>query len=103
VAGESATGDACASGAGGHREAPWAGRGNSVISRYCCRARIGLALRSDGIAFAWGHGQDSQLGNGTTANTSGQVQVTGLTIATQIAAGGASSFAARTVAYLLGS
>jgi hypothetical protein len=46
VAGESATGDACASGAGGHREAPWAGRGNSVISRYCCRARIrpGAAL-----------------------------------------------------------
>ena len=36
-------------------------------------------------------------------NLSGQVQVTGVTIATQIAAGGASSFAGRTVAYLLGS
>jgi hypothetical protein len=31
-------------------------------------------------------------------NLSGQVQVTGVTIATQIAAAGASSFAARTVA-----
>ena len=36
-------------------------------------------------------------------NISGQVQVTGVTIAAQIAAGGASSFAVRTVAYLLGS
>jgi len=36
-------------------------------------------------------------------NLSGQVQVTGVTIATQIAAAGASSFAARTVPYLLGS
>ena len=35
-------------------------------------------------------------------NLSGQVLVTGVTIATQIAAAGASSFAVRTVAYLLG-
>jgi hypothetical protein len=37
------------------------------------------------------------------SDDNGQVQVTGLTIAAQIAAGGASSFAARTVAHLLGS
>jgi alpha-tubulin suppressor-like RCC1 family protein len=119
---------------------------------------FGLALRSYGIAFAWGHGHDGQLGNASTADSPVPVKVTGLTqvtgisagwfvsvatridgisavtsvwtwgnnsvgelgdgttakhirpgtghgltIATQVAAGGASSFAVHTVAYPLGS
>jgi alpha-tubulin suppressor-like RCC1 family protein len=49
------------------------------------------ATGTNGEVWSWG------------SDDNGQVQVTGLTIAAQIAAGGASSFAARTVAYLLGS
>ena len=37
-----------------------------------------LALRSDGIVFAWGHGQRGQLGNGTTADSPVPVKIAGL-------------------------
>src|SRR6266568_4108015 len=46
-----------------------------------------LALRSDGIVFAWGHGQSGQLGNGGTADSPVPVKIAGLARVTGIAAG----------------
>jgi hypothetical protein len=46
-----------------------AGRGNTVVSGTAAGLEFGLALRSDGIAFARSHGQDGQLGNGGTADS----------------------------------
>ncbi|HEY1003608.1 MAG TPA: RCC1 domain-containing protein [Streptosporangiaceae bacterium] len=57
----------------------------------------GLALRSDGTVWAWGFNGSVELGNGTTTDPSGQVQVTGLANATQVAAGGRFSLAVHTV------
>jgi alpha-tubulin suppressor-like RCC1 family protein len=61
------------------------------------------ATGTNGEVWSRGSDDNGPVSNGSAANRSGQVQVTGLTIATQVAAEGASSFAARTVAYLLGS
>jgi len=61
-----------------------------------------LALRSDGIVFAWGSNFFSQLGNGLGANTSGPVQVTNMAGATQVAAGQLASYAVHTVLVLAG-
>ena len=47
-----------------------------------------LALKSNGTALAWGSNGSGQLGNGTTTDPAGPVQVTGLANATQVAAGG---------------
>jgi alpha-tubulin suppressor-like RCC1 family protein len=47
-----------------------------------------LALRSNGTALAWGYNGGGQLGIGSTAAVTGPVQVTGLTGATQVSAGG---------------
>jgi alpha-tubulin suppressor-like RCC1 family protein len=52
-----------------------------------------LALKSDGTVLAWGYGAWGQLGNGSTASPAGPVQVTGLTSATQVAAGSESGYA----------
>jgi hypothetical protein len=49
------------------------------------------------------HGGGGGLGNGTTADPAGPVQVTGLANATQVAAGGRFSLAVHTVLGLLGS
>ena len=62
-----------------------------------------LALTSDGTALAWGSNWSGQLGNGTTADPAGPVQVTGLANTTQVAAGGRFSLAVHTVLGLLGS
>jgi hypothetical protein len=52
-----------------------------------------LALKPDGTVLAWGSNGYGQLGNGSTAPVTGPVRVTGLTNATQVAAGGEFSLA----------
>jgi alpha-tubulin suppressor-like RCC1 family protein len=52
-----------------------------------------LALRSNGTVLAWGNNQNGGLGNGTEYTSSGPVQVTGLSGASQVAAGWGLSFA----------
>ena len=52
-----------------------------------------LALKPDGTVLAWGSNGYGQLGDGGTAPATGPVQVTGLTNATQVAAGGEFSLA----------
>jgi alpha-tubulin suppressor-like RCC1 family protein len=63
-----------------------------------------LALKSNGTVLAWGDNLVGQLGNGTVSNGLttgfGPVQVTGLTGATQVAAGGSSAFAVHAVSSL---
>src|SRR5712691_2701153 len=61
-----------------------------------------LALRSDGTVLAWGSNTGGQLGIGTTAPVAGPVQVTGLTAASQVSAGGrAFSLAVHTVPWIV--
>jgi alpha-tubulin suppressor-like RCC1 family protein len=60
-----------------------------------------VALKSNGTVLAWGGNAYGQLGNGSTAQVTGPVQVTGLTNATQVAAGGEFSLAVHTVPYLV--
>ncbi|MCX6381660.1 MAG: Ig-like domain repeat protein [Armatimonadetes bacterium] len=53
-----------------------------------------LAVKSDGAVWAWGRNDDhGQLGDGTNTNRTTPVQVSGLTGATQVAAGFAHSLA----------
>jgi hypothetical protein len=60
-----------------------------------------LALKPDGTVLAWGANGYGQLGNGSTAPVTGPVQVTGLTGATQVAAGGEFSLAVHTGPYVV--
>ena len=62
-----------------------------------------LALKSNGSVLAWGSNGSGQLGNGTTTDPAGAVQVTGLANATQVAAGERFSLAVHTVLGLVGS
>jgi len=62
-----------------------------------------LALKSNGTALAWGSNGSGQLGNGTTTDPAGPVQVTGPANTTQVAAGGRFSLAVHTVLGLVGS
>jgi len=55
-----------------------------------------VALKSNGTVLAWGDNSWGELGNGTTTSAAGPVQVTGLTGATQVAAGAATGFAVHT-------
>jgi alpha-tubulin suppressor-like RCC1 family protein len=52
-----------------------------------------VALVSDGTVLAWGDNTNGELGTGTTTPVTGPVQVTGLTSATQVAAGLMTGFA----------
>jgi hypothetical protein len=65
----------------------------SGITQLSAGASHVLALKSDGTVLAWGYGAWGQLGNGSTASPAGPVQVTGLTGATQVAAGSYSGYA----------
>jgi alpha-tubulin suppressor-like RCC1 family protein len=65
----------------------------SGITQIAAGLVIMLALKSDGTALAWGDNSQGELGTGTTTNVTGPVRVTGLTGATQVAAGAASGFA----------
>lgn len=51
------------------------------------------ALRDDGTVWAWGYGADGELGDGSTADTTHPVQVTGLTGVTSIAVGAGTAYA----------
>jgi alpha-tubulin suppressor-like RCC1 family protein len=55
-----------------------------------------LALRSDGIVFAWGANRLGQLGNGTTADGTKPAKIAGLAQVTGISAGWNSSLATET-------
>jgi alpha-tubulin suppressor-like RCC1 family protein len=52
-----------------------------------------LALKADGSVWAWGANSNGQLGDGTNENRSIPVQVSGITHAVAIAAGGRQSLA----------
>jgi alpha-tubulin suppressor-like RCC1 family protein len=52
-----------------------------------------LALRADGLVFAWGHGQRGQLGTGGTADSPVPAKIAGLSRVTGISAGGEASLA----------
>jgi alpha-tubulin suppressor-like RCC1 family protein len=67
------------------------------VTRISAGRGFALALRADGIVFAWGFNRFGQLGNGTTAEVGGLGPVTGLTSATYVAAGFLSSLAVHTV------
>jgi alpha-tubulin suppressor-like RCC1 family protein len=77
------------------------GLGSGIIQLSAGGAHV-LALKPNGTVLAWGNNQLSQLGIGSQASVTGPVQVTGLTSATQVAAGLDVSFAVHTVPYLVG-
>jgi alpha-tubulin suppressor-like RCC1 family protein len=65
----------------------------SGIAQISAGADHMVALKSGGTVLAWGDNTNGELGTGTTTSVAGPVQVTGLTGATQVAAGGRASFA----------
>jgi hypothetical protein len=68
-------------------------RAGSGITQIAAGANHMVALKSDGTVLAWGDNSAGELGTGTTTPVTGPVQVTGLTSATQVAAGIESGFA----------
>ncbi len=69
----------------------------SGITQLATGADHVLGLKSDGTVLAWGNDHFGQLGNGTSAESSGPVQVTGLTGASQVSAGWGFSLAVHVV------
>jgi alpha-tubulin suppressor-like RCC1 family protein len=60
-----------------------------------------LALKSDGTVLAWGYNQPGQLGRDITAPP-GPAPVAGLASVTEVSGGWQSSYAVRTVPFLIG-
>jgi alpha-tubulin suppressor-like RCC1 family protein len=74
------------------------GAGNNVVqvaAGYGSPSGHGLAVRSDGTAWAWGDNDFGDLGDGTTDIRTTPVQVTGLAGVTQVAGGCTHSLALR--------
>lgn len=69
----------------------------SGITQFSAGDNHVLARKSDGTVLAWGDNAHGELGDGTTASVTGPVQVTGLTSATQVAAGWVFSLAVHAV------
>jgi hypothetical protein len=65
----------------------------SGITQIAAGGALMLGVRSNGTVLAWGDNRFGELGIGTTTSVTGPVQVTGLTGATQVAAGAVSGFA----------
>ena len=63
------------------------------VTRISAGGGFALALRSDGIVFAWGRGTEAQLGNGGMADSAVPVKIAGLSHVTGIAAGWDASLA----------
>jgi alpha-tubulin suppressor-like RCC1 family protein len=69
----------------------------SGITQISAGADHMVALKSDGTVLARGDNTNGEFGNGTTTPVTGPAQVTGLTGATQVAAGIRASFAVHAV------
>jgi alpha-tubulin suppressor-like RCC1 family protein len=63
------------------------------VTQISAGSDFALALRSDGIVFAWGRGGQGRLGNGGTADSAVPVKIAGLSRVTGIATGGDASLA----------
>ena len=61
--------------------------GGTIIAAVACGRDHSLALKNDGTVWAWGYNYFGQLGNGTLADSTLPVQVSGLTGVTAIAGG----------------
>jgi alpha-tubulin suppressor-like RCC1 family protein len=72
-------------------------RAGSGITQFSAGENHVLARKSDGTVLAWGDNTHGELGDGTTVSVTGPVQVTGLTGATQVAAGWVFSLAVHAV------
>jgi alpha-tubulin suppressor-like RCC1 family protein len=72
----------------------WAGSGITQLSAGYDHV---LALESNETVLAWGDNSAGELGDGGTASTIGPVQVSGLTNASQVSAGGRYSLAVHVV------
>jgi alpha-tubulin suppressor-like RCC1 family protein len=66
---------------------------NSGITQVSAGYDHVLALESNGAVLAWGDNSQGELGDGSTASAAGAVQVTGMTSASQVSAGGRFSLA----------
>jgi alpha-tubulin suppressor-like RCC1 family protein len=63
------------------------------VTQISAGSDFALALRSDGIVFAWGRGGQGRLGNGGTADSAVPVKIAGLSRVTGIATGGDAALA----------
>lgn len=70
--------------------------GLTGVTKIAAGSDFSLALRSDGMVWAWGHNAHGELGNGTIVNSSVPVRVSNISHVTGIAAGSDASLATRT-------
>jgi alpha-tubulin suppressor-like RCC1 family protein len=82
-----------AGGTGGDSKVPLRVAGLSGVTAIAAGTWAGYALKSDGTVWAWGRGEDGQLGYGGLGNSNVPVQVYGLTGVTAIAGSHQSAYA----------